>query len=109
MDISSSTSTEALAQGVLERVFLRNPTGAHTLSNALRDACDAVGATTKEDRAAVAEMLLEGFARLEERGTIMRDRRTQDLAWLLTPANLTDRPAGAEPQTRAEDYQVPLV
>jgi hypothetical protein len=104
----SSTSTEALAQGVLERVFMRNPTAAHTLSNALRDASDALGVTTKEDRVAVAAMLAEGFAELEARGALMRDRRTEELAWLLTPASLTDRPAGAGTRTRAEDYQLPL-
>lgn len=107
MDIST-TSTEALAQGVLERVFMRNPKGAHTLSNALRDASDALGAQTREDRAAVAELLVAGFAELETGGTIMRDRRTEELAWLITPANLTDRPPGAGTLTRAEDYQVPL-
>src|SRR5262245_2215540 len=40
----SAISSEALAQGVLERVFVRNPKGAHTLSNAVRDAGDALGA-----------------------------------------------------------------
>jgi len=107
MDIST-TSTDALAQGVLERVFMRNPRGSHTLSNALRDASDALGAQTREDRAAVAEMLVEGFAELETGGIVMRDRRTEDVAWLITPAELTDRPAGAGTLTRAEDYQVPL-
>jgi hypothetical protein len=107
MDIST-TSTEALAQGVLERVFMRNPKGAHTLSNAVRDASDALGAQTREDRAAVAELLVEGFAELETRGTIMRDRRTQELAWLLAPRTLEERPPGAGTMTRAEDYQVPL-
>src|SRR3954470_21768567 len=34
MDIST-TSTDTLAQGVLERVFLRNPKGSHSLSNAV--------------------------------------------------------------------------
>jgi hypothetical protein len=104
----ASTSTEALAQGVLERVFKRNPRAAHTLSNALRDASDALGVRTKEDRIAVAEMLAEGFAELEARGALMRDRRTQELSWLLTPACLTDRPASAGTRTRAEDYQLPL-
>jgi len=87
---------------------MRNPKGAHTLWNAVRDASDSVGAQTKEDRAAVTEMLLEGLAQLEAQGTIMRDRRTQELAWLLTPAKLEDRPEGAGTLTRAEDYQVPL-
>ena len=107
MDIST-TSREALAQGALERVFMRNPTGSHTLSNAVRDASDALGAQTREDRTAVAEMLAEGFADFEARGIVMRDRRTEEVAWLLTPANLTDRPPGAGTLTRAEDYQVPL-
>jgi hypothetical protein len=107
MDISA-ISSEDLAGGVLERVFMRNPRGAHTLSNAVRDAGDALGARTKEDRAAVAAVLLEGFADLESRGTIMRDRRTDELAWLLTPPKLEERPAGAGTLTRAEDYQVPL-
>jgi hypothetical protein len=107
MDIST-TSTEDLAQGVLERVFMRNPRGAHMLWNAVRDASDALGAQTKEDRAIVTEMLLEGLTQLEVRGTIMRDRRTDELAWLLTPARLVDRPEGAGALTRAEDYQVPL-
>jgi hypothetical protein len=107
MDISE-TSSEALAQGVLERVFMRNPKGAHTLSNAVRDAGDGLGARTKEDRAAVAALLVEGFAELESRGTIMPDRRTEELAWLLTPPKAEERPAGAGTLTRAEDYQVPL-
>jgi hypothetical protein len=107
MDIST-TSTDALAQGVLERVFMRNPKGSHSLSNAVRDASDALGAQTREERAAVAEMLLEGFAELEARGVVMRDRRTQDVAWLVTPPDPTDRPPGAGTLTRAEDYQVPL-
>jgi hypothetical protein len=107
MDIST-TSTDALAQGVLERVFMRNPRGAHTLSNAVRDASDALGAQTREERAAVAEMLVEGFADLQARGIVMRDRRTTEVAWLLTPAKLEDRPPSAGTMTRAEDYQVPL-
>jgi hypothetical protein len=107
MDIST-TSTETLAQGVLERVFMRNPKGSHSLANAVRDASDALGAQTREERAAVAELLAEGFADLEASGTIMRDLRTAEIAWLLTPANLTDRPPGAGTLTRAEDYQVPL-
>jgi hypothetical protein len=60
MDISA-ISRDDLAQGVLERVFMRNPRGAHTLSNALRDASDALGARTKEDREAVVARLVEGF------------------------------------------------
>jgi hypothetical protein len=107
MDISA-ISRDDLAQGVLERVFMRNPRGAHTLSNALRDASDALGARTKEDREAVAARLVEGFTALEGRGTIMRDRRTQELAWLLTPPKLEERSPGAGTLTRAEDYQVPL-
>jgi hypothetical protein len=38
----------------------------------------------------------------------MRDRRTQELAWLLTPPKLEERSPGAGTLTRAEDYQVPL-
>ena len=107
MDISAISSDD-LAQGVLERVFMRNPRGAHTLSNAVRDANDALGARTKEDRTAVAAMLVEGFAELESRGTIMRDRRAEEFAWLVTPPKLEERPPGAGMLTRAEDYQVPL-
>jgi hypothetical protein len=107
MDISA-ISREDLAQGVLERVFARNPKGAHTLSNAVRDAGDSLGARTKQERAAIAAALMEGFAELETRGTLMRDRRTDELAWLLTPPKLEDRPPGASALTRAEDYQVPL-
>jgi hypothetical protein len=100
-------SKESLAEGVLERVFARNPKGAHTLSNAVRDASDAVGAATKEARLEVARMLTDEFAELEACGTLMRDRRTQEVAWLLTPARMTERPPGSGLRTRADDYQLP--
>ena len=104
---TSTVSKQSLAEGVLERVFARNPTGAHSLSNAVRDASDACGATTKEERVAIAQMLAAEFEELEARGTIMRDRRSRESAWLLTPPRLADRPPGSGLRTRADDYQLP--
>jgi hypothetical protein len=63
--------------------------------------------STKEERVAIARMLAEEFEQLEAQGTIMRDRRTQESAWLLTPARLADRPPGSGLRTRADDYQLP--
>lgn len=105
--VTSTVSQQSLAEGVLERVFARNPKGAHSLSNAVRDASDACGATTKEERVAIARMLAEEFEELEAQGRIMRDRRTQESAWLLTPARLADRPPGSGSLTRADDHQLP--
>jgi hypothetical protein len=67
---------DTLERGVLQRVFMRNPRGVHTLSNAIADANDALAATTAEQRPAVGPMVAACFATLEARGTFMRDRRT---------------------------------
>jgi hypothetical protein len=100
-------SAESLAQGALERVFYRNQRGSHALANLLRDGADAAGVTTKEERTAIVQLVEDGLVDLEARGAIMRDRRSESPAWLLTPATLTDRPPGAGQRTRAEDHLPP--
>jgi hypothetical protein len=96
-------SPESLAQGVLESVFARNPSGSHELANLVRDAGDSVGARTKEERAAIAELMLEGLAELEADGTIMRDRRAGRAAWMLGSPSLTDASRDPGLRTRADD------
>jgi hypothetical protein len=100
-------SAESLAQDALERVFYRNQRGSHTRANLVRTAADAAGVTTTEERTSIAQLVEDGLANLEARGTIMRDRRSEGPAWLLTPATLTDRPPGADQRTRADDHLPP--
>ena len=96
-------SPESLAQGALERVFARSPRGSHELANLVRDAADAIGARTKEERAAIAELMLEGLAELEARGTIMKDRRAERPAWMLRPASLSETDPSRDPGLRTRE------
>jgi hypothetical protein len=103
MTTTSGHSVESVAQGVLERVFQRIMTSSHTFANLVCDVTGAARATTGEERDTIVRLLEDGLAELQARGTIMGDRRAAHRAWLLTPPNLTDRPAGASRLTRVDD------